>query len=186
MRNLKNTSKETKKYSSRDKRGMSHIYSVWKSMLKRCKSNKNYLDCIVCEEWQDFQVFADWYTKHDFYGLGYDLDKDILIKGNKIYSPTTCCLIPRVLNQVFKNHVKPRKHMLPLGVSYNKRNAHKKYGASLSLYGERKHLGYFKTPEEASAVYVKAKESYVKDLALEWKDKIEPRAFDALMNWTVY
>ena len=44
----------------------------------------------------------------------------------------------------------------------------------------------YTTPEEASAAYVEAKEAYVKELALEWKDKIEPRAFEALMNWTVY
>ena len=183
---MKSTSKETKKYSSRDKNGMFHIYSVWKSILRRCKNNKNYLGCTVCDEWLEYQNFAGWYVNNDFYGLGYDLDKDILIKGNKIYSPTTCCLVPRVINQVFKNHEKPRKHILPLGVSYDKRNAHKKYGASLSLYGKQKHLGYYKTPEEASAAYVVAKEAYVKELALEYKDQIEPRAFESLMNWTVY
>ena len=155
-------------------------------MLGRCKNNKKYSDCTVCEEWLCFQNFAEWYANNEFYGLGYDLDKDILIKGNRVYNPSTCCLVPSVINHVFKSHAKPTKHLLPLGVSYNKRNAHKKYGASLGLYGKQKHLGYFKTPEEASAAYVIAKEAYVKEIALEWKDRIEPRAFEALMNWTVY
>ena len=50
---------------------------------------------------------------------------------------------------------------------------------------ERKRIGAYDTTEEASAAYV-VKEAYVKELALEYKDQIEPRAFEALMNWTVY
>lgn len=175
------------KYYSRDKEGMTYEYSVWKTMLRRCESNKNYSDCVVCDEWQNFQVFAKWLRNNRFYGFGYDLDKDILSKNNKVYSPETCCLVPREINLLFRSRKKPKDSKLPIGVSYNKRNKYKKYGTSLSMGSRgRKHLGYFICPKEASAAYVEAKEAYVKELALEWKDKIDPRAFEALMNWTVY
>ena len=60
------------------------------------------------------------------------------------------------------------------------------YEAAVSYKGKRKRLGKYDTPEEASAAYVLAKESYVKELAHEWKDKVEPKAYQALLNWTVY
>lgn len=179
--------KETKKYFSRDDKGMSQTYCIWKAMTRRCNYHKNYNNCKVCEEWLDYQVFAKWLESNNFYGLGYQLDKDLLQKGVKTYSPDTCILLPTVINGVLKDYSQNKKHKLPIGVSYNKRNTHKKYGASVSKgKQQREYLGYYATPEEASAAYVIAKEAYVKELALEWKDKIEPRAFEALMNWTVY
>ena len=51
--------------------------------------------------------------------------------------------------------------------------------------GGREHLGYFKTEIEAFKAYKKAKESFIKEQANEWKDKIDPRAYNALMKYTV-
>lgn len=79
----------------------SKAYSQWSNMIRRCYSdeyhtNKGpaYKSCEACEEWQEFQVFAAWFD--DNYpndGLEYDLDKDHRVKGNKIYSPDTCCFL---------------------------------------------------------------------------------------------
>ncbi len=72
-------------------------YSTWKSMLMRCYSEKyhakfpSYIDCSVCDEWLDFQVFALWFT--DNYKAGMQLDKDIKVDGNKVYSPSTCLFV---------------------------------------------------------------------------------------------
>tara|TARA_R110000787_G_scaffold4900_1_gene18512 strand:+ start:198 stop:707 length:510 start_codon:yes stop_codon:yes gene_type:complete len=72
-------------------------YSTWKSMLMRCYSDKyhakfpSYKECEVCDEWLDFQVFASWFVVN--YIDGFQLDKDIKIDGNKLYSPSTCMFV---------------------------------------------------------------------------------------------
>ena len=72
-------------------------YKCWESMLYRCydvitlKASANYEGCTVCTEWHNFQTFAKWYYK--FFKTGYQLDKDKLVRGNKLYSPKTCCFI---------------------------------------------------------------------------------------------
>jgi hypothetical protein len=82
------------------------MYKVWSGMLERCYSEKyhikkpTYKDCSVDERWHNFQVFAEWHKKN--YKEGFELDKDILVKGNKIYSPETCCFVPQKINEVFK------------------------------------------------------------------------------------
>ena len=51
--------------------------------------------------------------------------------------------------------------------------------------GKKEYLGSFKTELEAFNAYKKAKESFVKELANKWKDKIDERAYEALMNYQV-
>ena len=43
-----------------------------------------------------------------------ELDKDLLVEGNKIYSPSTCCFIPKEINTVinYKRHDKERMKQL--------------------------------------------------------------------------
>lgn len=168
---------------------LTKIYRDWYNMIKRAYCPKlhdfapTYIGCTVHPDWHNFQVFAKWYSDNPYSDLGYQLDKDILVRGNKVYSPETCCFVPRELNSLFCNSARTRGGY-PVGVSYRKNSG--KFFVRLKYFGVEKSLGYYKTPEEASAAYVVAKEAYVKEVALEWKDKIEPRAFEALMNWTVY
>lgn len=178
------------KYKTRDRTGKrSKEFQTWVGMMERgyCQKFKNkhltYGICSVHPDWHNLQVFSDWYVNHEFFGLGYELDKDILVKGNTVYSADTCTLVPREINSLFGNKRSSRGDY-PQGVNLHKATG--KFRATLSCGNKNKHLGEFITPEEASAVHVKAKEAYVKEVALEWKDKIEPRAFEALMNWTVY
>ena len=72
---------------------------------------------------------------------------------------------------------------LPLGVATtgNRYCSYIRYNG-----GDKNYLGAYDTPEEASAAYVKAKEDYIHSLAEKWHGKIEERAYQALMNWTVY
>jgi len=78
----------------------SKIYNCWESMLTRCYSGKyyerhpTYKGCSVCDEWRNYQVFAEWYLKnYPDDGREYHLDKDIKVKGNKLYSPSTCMFV---------------------------------------------------------------------------------------------
>lgn len=80
------------------------IYATWSGMLTRCYNNKNqtkqptYIGCSVCEEWHNFQNFAKWMNELDYEGK--QLDKDIKIKGNKMYGPDTCVFVSHVENVV--------------------------------------------------------------------------------------
>ena len=163
-------------------------YESWSGMMERGYSPKlkekhpTYRDCSVCEEWYDFQVFAKWYTLQEFYGHGYSLDKDLLVKGNKLYSPETCTLLPRGLNSMLSAPNKSKSGLM-LGV----RKEGTRYSSRIGLgsFG-RKYLGSFNTEIEAHEAYVTARERYIKNKALEWANRIEWEAFVALMKWTVY
>lgn len=165
-------------------------YHTWEQMLKRCysadyhKNRHTYKDCFVCEEWKRFSVFKEWFDKN--YIDDYCLDKDILVKGNKVYSPQTCCFVPNEINVLLcKSDAK--RGLFPLGVSYTKRTNGVKYIAYLNRYGKREHLGTFCTPEEAFTAYKTAKEAHVKEMATRYykEGKITEKVYNALMNYKV-
>ena len=91
-------------------------YSHWSKMLKRCydenwrKEHPTYKDCSTCTEWHDYQVFAEWFLDNYDNNLKYpSLDKDILIKGNKLYSPMTCLIVEMSENIAERNKNLTRK-----------------------------------------------------------------------------
>ena len=176
------------KYKAKDEGGITKCYSTWRSMLRRCYDSKykKGMECYdgvyVCEEWLDFQVFADWYFNHNFYDVGYDLDKDLLVRGNKIYSPETCCMLPSNVNSGLALP-KSVSRELPMGVTISPKG---RYNSRICTKEGGRHIGVYDTPEEASAAYVKAKEDYIHSLAEKWHGKIEERAYQALKSWTVY
>lgn len=174
-------------------------YELWYGMLERCFSEdfKNrystYTNVTCCEEWLLFENFYEWIHEQPNYCKcinenGWNVDKDILLKGNKIYSPETCCLVPWRINILFtKSDVARGKY--PIGVTYYKPT--NKYQARLSKVGikgkYRKTLGYADTPEEAFQTYKKAKELYIKQVAQEEYNKgnITKQCYDAMMNYEV-
>lgn len=174
------------KYKARVGKKNVGIYDIWSKLLKRCYDQKTqekhptYIGCTVSKEWYDYQNFAEWFYNHPYSALGYHLDKDILTHGNKIYSPKTCCLIPRELNNLFTDRRNHRGEY-PQGVSLHKPSG--KYLAHVMTNGVKKHLGCFTCPNEAHRVYKKAKEAHVKTKAIEWQDRIARDVFDALMSW---
>jgi hypothetical protein len=110
-----------------------------------------------------------------------DLDKDILHKGNKIYSSDTCVFVPQFINKLFINRNADRG-ILPLGV----KTCGKKYYVQCSS-GNRviKNLGTYSTQIEAFNVYKKYKENLIKEVANEYKDKIPNRLYTAMVNYEV-
>ena len=169
-------------------------YKCWIEMLRRCYSAKwqekypTYVDCSVSEEWLYYHNFKNWYD-NNYYEIDNKtshLDKDILVKGNKVYSPDTCVFVPQFINKLFTKSQKTRGDF-PIGVNYDK--ASKKYRAQLSIFkdGKRtmKHLGLFDTPEEAFEVYKQAKEDYIKEVADNYKDKIPVELYKAMYSYEV-
>lgn len=167
-------------------------YVCWSSMLyrvfhTRTKENRpTYQDCSVSDRFKCFADFKFWcvgqvgYDSYDDKGRPFALDKDILVKGNKIYSADTCCFVPREINSLFNTHGNASGDC-SLGVC--KKGS--KFQSSISKYGERVFLGSFLTEQEAFQAYKTSKERYIKDVANKWKDQIDIRVYEALMNWEV-
>lgn len=164
-----------------------HVYNKWKGMITRSYSDyyqskrPSYIGCSIEKSWCNFQVFAEWYKNHKFSRCDYDLDKDLLIKGNKVYSANTCVLLPKNINTLILDRPSERGKY-PVGVSMNK---HSKRFVAQSCGFKGRYLGTFDTPEEAFYAYKEAKESYIKEVANKYKDQIEPRAYEALIKYEV-
>ena len=163
----------------------SYSFQLWKNMLKRCysevsfKKSPSYEQCLTSETFNDYQQFKTWCNSQLGFGnTGWELDKDILVKGNKIYSEDTCCFVPKEINLLLVKHDKGRGDYL-LGVDYHKNR--KQFRARCS----DKHLGWFNTELEAFLAYKQAKEAYIKEVANKWKDQIDPRVYEALMKYEV-
>ena len=163
----------------------SYSFQLWKNMLKRCysevsfKKSPSYEQCLTSETFNDYQQFKTWCNSQLGSGnTGWELDKDILVKGNKIYSEDTCCFVPKEINLLLVKHDKGRGDYL-LGVDYHKNR--KQFRARCS----DKHLGWFNTELEAFYAYKEAKETYIKEVANKWKDQIDPKVYEALMKYEV-
>ena len=182
------------KYPSRVNGVLTKEYDLWYSMLRRCysdnskKKNPTYEGCKVSENFLHYEYFYEWCQNqigfdNDGNGFPFHLDKDLLVKGNKVYSEDTCVFIPQEINKVLiKCDASRGEHLI--GVYWNKTN--KAFRAMVSKNkGKSEHLGYFNTEIEAFNAYKEAKESFVKEQANKWKSQIDIRAYKALMNYTV-
>ena len=169
-------------------------YKLWQSMLKRCyndtykKKYPTYEGCGVSENLKYYEYFYEWCHKqigfgNDGNGNPFHLDKDLLVKGNKVYDENVCIFIPNEINLLLIKCTALRGEYL-IGVSWNKRN--KAFVAQVSKNkGKQEYLGYFNTELEAFKAYKKAKESFIKEQAEKWKGKIDERAYEALINYAV-
>ena len=161
---------------------MTAHYKKWIGVLKRAYTNtKYYKDVTVCEEWHNFQNFAEWFEEN--YNpetmQGWQLDKDILIKGNKIYSPETCCFVPAEINSLF-TRTNSKRGKYPIGVCMNKSN-----GRFLAILKAKKFSKSYNTPEEAFQAYKIEKEKYIKEVADKWKPLIKQDIYEAMYNYKV-
>ena len=169
------------KYSNKTHRG---AYTAWYNMLFRCYNEKEqekhptYKDCTVVDEWYNLQVFAEWYENN--YTEGFELDKDILVKGNKVYSPKTCRLIPKEIDTVLVSCNKSRGE-LPIGVMKHEN----KFEVQISNKGVKGWVGYFNTIQEAFQAYKKTKEKIIKKLSDKYRQQIAEDIYQALYNYQV-
>lgn len=136
-------------------------YLRWTNMIKRCyrQGRATYEECEICEDWFLFSNFKTWMQSKDWEDK--HLDKDLLLPGNKLYSPETCVFISGELNSFLLDH-KSRRGDLPLGVSKIKgRNKFSSFCRN-PFTKKNENLGYFETPEQAHLTWKKRKLEHAK------------------------
>lgn len=166
------------------------IYNIWHNILQRCYDDKlyikfpTYFNCTIHDSWLCFQNFASWYVDN-YYQVKDEkmcVDKDILQKHNKLYSPDTCCIVPNKINMLFTKVDKIRG-ILPIGVSYNKQTG--LYLAKYKKDGRTIFIGEYQTAEEAFANYKVNKEQEIQRIAELYKNYIPQKIYNALKNYSV-
>lgn len=174
------------KYMARESnKRMSPAYDIWHNVLKRCYARQHkemfpvyYGICTVCDEWLNFQNFANWYYSNRYKIEGrLHLDKDILHPGNTIYSPENCLLVPQRINMLFVRH-RPNKFGLPEGIG-------KTDSGRFSTSYNGKSYGTYITYEEAIEKYVEIKSKTIKEIAEAYKNIVPMKVYNALMNYKV-
>lgn len=148
----------TRYKDSEGKRVECPIYNAWRNMLGRCYGgHPSYKDCSVTPEWHRFSAFAEWAEPR--YLDGYELDKDLLDRAARVYSPETCIFVPVRLNRLLNNRSKARGKY-PCGVSYD--SSSKRMRAGLSVNGNKKNIASFPTAREAESAYLITRGEYLK------------------------
>lgn len=164
-------------------------YQRWKNMVQRVSygNNKNSLTAYegtsICEEWIYFSKFKEWMeTQENLFGeeeiRKRTLDKDILIPGNREYSPEACCFALQETNK-FILHCKKKKEGLPLGTYWSERR--NKFVVKIGNGGGKSiFVGHFDCPEEAHIAWVKAKLKQAKEIT---QKEVDPRIEVALVKY---
>ena len=142
-------------------------YVIWSSMISRCYSGRdiNYIDCTVCDEWLLFSNFRQWMETQEWEGK--ELDKDIIVPGNKIYSPETCVFVFSGLNNLLCDR-KLDRGKYPIGVVHHKKSG--KFQSRCKVNGIDKHIGLYTTVNEATIAYRNFKSSLVLEIANKQTD----------------
>lgn len=183
-------------YKTRENGKTTRVYQTWNNMLIRCYDEKyqekrpTYKNCFVNEEWHNFQNFAKWYEENYYKvdGERMHLDKDILCKGNRVYSPEICIFVPQTINSLFTKCDNSRGESI-IGVSYYKR--YNMYQVHCSLLNPKtgksknKTLGYYNTQQKAFEVYKYHKEKNIKEVADYYKGLIPQKLYNGLYNYEV-
>ena len=181
-------------YKTKENGKHTRVYHTWENMLQRCYSEKfhkkypTYIDCEVCEKWLNFQKYGKWFSDN-YYEIDNEtmcLDKDILVKHNKIYSPETCVFVPQTINKLFVKSNKSRGDSV-IGTSLY----HGKYEVKCWLFNpetgksKQEHLGRYETQEKAFEVYKYCKEKNIKQIADYYKEQIPINLYNALYRYEV-
>ena len=169
-------------------------YSLWTDMLRRCTKKillkfPTYEGVTCSENFKSYTFFYEWcnqqkgFNEKDKNSRKWSLDKDLLIRGNKCYSEDVCVFVPnRVNNLVIKRNAS--RGDWPIGVSLDK--ATSKYKASCrNGSGTVKTIGMYSSVQEAFRAYKSYKESVIRQVANEYKEQLDSRVYEALMNYEV-
>lgn len=169
-------------------------YNLWTSMLFRCTekywTNHPTYNGVTCSDnFKHYTFFYEWCQEQKGFGnkgkdgCYWQLDKDLLIKRNRVYSEDTCVFLPSRVNGLLTKCNATRGE-LPIGVSLSKERGNYKSvcnaGKGWSMF-----LGRYSTPEQAFLAYKTFKEALIKEVANEYKLQLDPRAYQALIDYEV-
>lgn len=162
-------------------------YQLWSGILQRCycpktqKIHPTYKECTVSDNFKSYEYFYEWcQVQVGFGNEGWEIDKDLLFKGNKIYSEDTCVFLPPIINTALTKSNSIRGSY-PIGVS----KEGNRYKAEYNDEGTSVYLGMFDTPEQAFQAYKEKKQRYLLKLAFKWGERLDPRAERALYQYEV-
>lgn len=167
-----------------------YSYRVWHNLIGRTLNPKikeimpTYHDVTICDEWLIYSNFKKWFENpENRYQEGYQLDKDILVKGNKVYRPETCCFVPPEINTLLINR-KRFRGKYPVGVS---KSSKRRYKATVNFRNTRMNIGVFDSIEEAFNAYKRAKEVILKKTAQEYFEEglITQKVYNALLDYKI-
>jgi hypothetical protein len=158
-------------------------YKAWKLMMSRCYNGKvhgvrpTYIRATVCEEWREFMTFRAWWISNHI--DGFHLDKDLLLAGNKEYSPNKCIFIPAWLNSITSGRDSNKK---------NKIGAYAERGRFVSMAsdgtsGNAVYLGSFKTEDEAHHAWMDYRMGYAESKKAQM-DEIDERIYKTV-KWII-
>ena len=162
------------KYKMSENRKHTKEYDIYHDMLKRCYDSKlhekysTYIGCVVEDYLLNFQHMGKW-IENNYYevpGEKMCLDKDILCKGNKVYSRETCIFVPHRINTLFTKSDNSRGEN-PIGVHPNPSGNYQAF--CNNGYGESVYLGTYSTKEEAFRIYKQYKEKVIKEVIDSYK-----------------
>lgn len=152
-------------------------YLLWKNVIQRCYNRKihkykpEYKDKSVCEEWQNYANFKIWYDEH-YVPDGnnqLDLDKDLLVQGNKVYSPETCVFLLHYQNTMFERSAKDK--------------IYEKEDGTFVIGGGKKKT--YATLKEAEDIVCERNQNRIESVAEKCKGSIPMCAYEAMLNWDV-
>ena len=182
------------KYSSWNGIEMLKEYSLWTDMLRRCtkkilRKRPTYEGVTCSENFKSYTFFYEWcnqqkgFNKKDKNGRKWSLDKDLLLRGNKVYSEDVCVFVPNRVNNLVTKCDSSRGEW-PVGVYWG--GAKGRFVSQCNNgTGKQTYIGCFNTPQEAFLAYKTFKEALIKQVANEYKEQLDCRVYEALMNYEV-
>ena len=163
-------------------------YKAWFKMLRRCYGydsfhKEHYSECSVSEDFKSLPKFKSWCEQQKGYNKDdWELDKDILVGGNKIYSPETCCFVPKEINNAFKRYDK-RKTDLPQGIHLAKNG--RSFVARCTVGGKNMSSKWVETVDEAVLLYDNFKRDAAVILAEKYKSELDDRVYNKLISGSI-
>ena len=183
MSNVIDDIKQNGKWLSAKTKRNTKAYNLYMNMIGRVGKKKFYEDCSVSENFADFQYFAEWCQNQKYYhARDCNLDKDLIIRANKLYSEDRCVFIPKSLN-IFLSSTKS-VGVCVQGVHFKKENS--KFVANIHCNGKHNHIGYFANERQAYEAYAKRKYEIVE----EWRNKllnmdVDTRVISAMNDYRI-
>lgn len=166
-----------------------NYYSVWATMFSRCYNTSNYeyhsyggAGVYVSENWKCFQNFAEFFCNNWKEGL--ELDKDILVQGNKEYGPDSCVFVPAYLNNLVKNRESENGYPTGVGVYKGNKGQETQPKNPFIAWADGRRLGYFSKPMEAHKAWQEAKADKIFESVNRYSEEkfFDTRVADALLS----